>query len=225
MMRKQFVGIATVFLIVALGAVTASAQVDIGLYGSGSVTFTGEGSPHAGNDLLTFGGCSADPSGHCWSGSAAGTAGSSILSGASWEINFAPAGTVTMNDSTGDITQHGAAVLTIKEGSTTLLTGTLQLVNLGQLGGSGYYNYNMAANFTVTGGTLKSDFFGGTGVTQITIAISGGMVTLLKPGGQIIASFYEGSLTSAPEPSSMLLLGSGLVMLGGVLRRRLASQP
>jgi hypothetical protein len=227
-MRKQFAGIAALVLVIALGAVTASAQVDITLgvpgspaTSSGTVTFTGTG---GGNESITFGGCPAAASGDCWSGNTTGFAGPHNVVGDFWEINFAGVG-VTMNPS-GTITQTGPAAFTLGTsfGDGSLLTGTLQLVNLGQIGGTGNFNYDLTANLTVTGGSLASFFYNGTGVTTITILLAPGQSIIGLAGGtSVTGNNPVGTLTSTPEPSSVLLLGSGLLMFGGVLRRKLVA--
>lgn len=219
-MRKQIVGIAVLTLLVALNLATASAQVNITLGqpssgSAGNVTFTGTAT---GTDNLTFGTCGAGT--NCWSGNTTGSAGGSPVS-SPWAIDFSTAVPVTMNAS-GLITQGGGAALTIGGGS--LLTGSLQLVSLGQLGYTGVYNYDLVANLTSLGGSLAQYFSNGTGVTQITIDFSSNTQVVGLPNLTTVTGTYStGSLTTTPEPSSLLLMGSGLMMFGGVLRRKLLS--
>jgi len=225
-MRKQFVGIATLVLVIALGAVTASAQVLITLgtptfpigASSGSVTFTGTGT---GTDTLTFGSCKAGS--NCWSGNTTGFAGPNPVANDFWEISFASAGTVTM-DASGNITQGGPANFSLGtiNGGSDLLTGTIQLVSFAQFGHIGAFNDQLVANLTVTGGSLAPFFSNSQGVVTILITIHSGVnVFTLANGQKVVGRNPVGTLTSAtPEPSSVLLLGSGLMVFGGVLRRR-----
>lgn len=226
-MRKQFVGIATLVLVIALGAVTASAQVLITLgtptspigASSGSVTFTGTATP--GTDTLTFGTCQAGS--NCWSGNTTGFAGPNPLANDFWEISFASAGTVTM-DASGNITQGGPASFSLgtTNGGNTLLTGNLQLVSFAQFGHLGAYNDQLVANLTVTGGTLAPYFSNSSGVVTVLITIASGTnVFTLGNGQTVVGTNPVGTLTSTPEPSSVLLLGSGLMVFGAVLRRKL----
>ncbi|MFZ0420467.1 MAG: PEP-CTERM sorting domain-containing protein [Candidatus Sulfotelmatobacter sp.] len=225
-MRKQIIGVAMLVLLVAFGVATASAQVDIGLGfpngggSSGNVTFTGTGS---GNDSLSFGGCPANSSGNCWSGSTTGSAGPYSMANDFWEINFAG---ITVNmDSLGNITQSAGAALTLgtTNGGLDLLTGSLQLVSFSQTLATGGYNDALVANLTNLGGTLAPYFYNGTGVTQITIDFNSTAPVIGLPLGSppVTGTYSSGELTSTPEPSSLLLLGSGLMVFGGILRRKL----
>lgn len=105
------------------------------------------------------------------------------------------------------------------------LFGTLTLVSVDQsLNGTAEFNNNkIVGNFTPTGGTLAVYFPHGTSTITIDISGQGNLVDLLAPtnGGPLSGEVLTGQITGTPEPGSMALLGSGLLMIGGALRRRL----
>jgi hypothetical protein len=105
---------------------------------------------------------------------------------------------------------------------TPLLMGTLTVVDLAQAFSTGTTNTSVGADMTITGGSLIGDYPGKTGVSQLTINLAGlgflpGLSTTMttKLGGATLDAL------PTPEPWSMLLYGSGLVLIGFFLRRRL----
>ena len=98
------------------------------------------------------------------------------------------------------------------------------MVDLVQITTTGTTNTSGIADMTLTGGSLESAYQGKTGISQLTINLAGlGFLPNLmgakstKLGGATLDAL------PTPEPWSMLLYGSGLVLIGFVLRRRLGS--
>lgn len=103
--------------------------------------------------------------------------------------------------------------------STCFLTGLLQLVNVTQTGNTGNFNEHLMVNLTITGGTLQSQFAGNNGIVQLTLAFLSG-ASLAGISSAIGAWIHVGSVNpTAPEPSSLVMLGTGLVLIAGLTRK------
>jgi len=103
-----------------------------------------------------------------------------------------------------------------------LLTGTLQLVSLAETGKTGTFNEDLTANIVVTGGSLAS-ILGPEAVLSITVDFASKdklRLGTLTSGQTVAAKISDGELTPTAEPVSMVLVGSGLLLLGGFVRRR-----
>ncbi|MBI5236559.1 MAG: PEP-CTERM sorting domain-containing protein [Deltaproteobacteria bacterium] len=120
---------------------------------------------------------------------------------------------------TGNFT--GGSLTIVDGSSTTLLTGTFISASITGKDGSnlGYGE----ARFNVTGGSLASSFICG------PMGMCGGMVNLAFNLSQNFSSTMfrrdftghsKGDIAKVPEPSTLLLLGSGLVGAGLWLRKR-----
>jgi hypothetical protein len=106
---------------------------------------------------------------------------------------------------------------------TDLLSGTLTLVDLIQAATTGMTNTSGVADMTITGGSLKGDYPGLTGISQLNINLAGlGFLPSLSGAHSTKLNGATLNALPTPEPWSMLLYGSGLVLIGFVLRRRLA---
>ena len=102
-----------------------------------------------------------------------------------------------------------------------LLMGNLSLVDLVQAFSSGMTNTSALTDMTITGGSLNGNYPGNTGISQLTINLTG--LGFLPGLGSAMATSLRGATLDAvvvPEPISMLLFGSGLILFGIILRRR-----
>ncbi len=239
MQRKWVTGLAlAAFLLLAVSAPLA-AQSGITMEGGPgqSVTFTGQGS---GTNTIgvalgtcTGGACSLTGT-ESGTGSLSSTGSFDITSTAN-SISLTPSST-TAGLFTVNATSPINFTLTGTAGSQsgTLLSGSLDLVNFYQQPGPtvgsgsmiGSFNENMAANMTITGGILASAFSSNGGVMQLNVQFTSPVSISTLEGTSLseVATLISSSITPTPEPSSLLLFGAGLLMLGGVLRRRLRYQ-
>jgi len=218
-MRRTWVVLSVLALGITFGSMTASAQtaISLGTSTTKGVTFTPIGGGSLSMGAAIFGTAAGQ-------GGLLGTTGFYSLSTPSPVM-------LTLGPSFGPLFADYAAsgtlnfeITTLSGGmGTDLLKGSLSLIDLVQLTSSGYTNTSALADITLTGGTLESDFPGKTGIGQLTINLSGlGFLPSLT--GATATNLRNGALDTlpTPEPWSMLLYGSGLVLIGFALRRRLS---
>jgi hypothetical protein len=216
-MRKLGVVFAVLVLAVTFGALTTSAQTEIALSPSSTsgITFTATG----GGNLSLAAGVFGSAAGL---GSLLGTTGFYTLSGAPIVLSLGPSFSPVFADYTASGTLNFMITSAPGGMGTDLLKGTLSLVDLIQGGSSGMTNTSAVADLTITGGTLQSFYQGNTGIGQLTINLAGlGFLPGLVGGKN--TKLGSGTLDAlpTPEPWSMLLYGSGLILVGIILRRRL----
>jgi hypothetical protein len=104
------------------------------------------------------------------------------------------------------------------------LTGTIDLVNIYQLGFGAGTNINGAANLTISSATGLLAGYGSSGIVTTTFQFHGlPNLNALAPVANTDdrSSSYSGALTPVPEPSSLLLLGAGLLGLAAYGRKKL----
>jgi PEP-CTERM motif len=218
-MRKLSIVFFVFVLGVTLGAMTASAQTGIALSTSSTsgISFTSTGSGNLSMGAAVFGSAAG-------LGALLGDSGFySLMSGAPIALTLGP----SLSPIFADYTASGTLnfdITTLPGGAgSTLLKGTLTLVDLVQAFSTGMTNTSAILNLTITGGSLASSYSGNTGIGQLTINLAGlGFLPSLSSGSAKLGSATLDALPT-PEPRSMLLFGTGLVLFGIVLRRRLSS--
>jgi hypothetical protein len=219
-MRRPWVVLSVLALAFVLGAMPASAQTGIALSTSSTsgLTFTGTGS---GNVSLAAGvmGSAAGL------GGLLGTTGYYTLTGGPIALSLSGAlPPVAVYTASGllnfDITSLPGG------GGTTLLKGTLQLVDLVQAFGTGTTNNLSTSDMVIASGTLAGDFPGATGISKLTINLGSLFLPSLPLNGAMSVKLGGATLDAlpTPEPWTMLLYGSGLILIGFVLRRRLTGE-
>ncbi len=217
-------------LLVLLGmCVAASAQSGIALQGGSgqTVTFTGQGAGTQGINVA-LGTCTGDSCTLSGTAQGAGT----LNSTGNFTITSAANSISLMSNGSGGYNVTSTSPIDFSltgtsNGNTgTLLTGTLNLLNFTQVTGStlGTFNYDMGVNLNVTGGMLASAFTDNGGELSLNVQLPAGanISSLVGTSNSLIANAdcQPGSLSPTPEPSSLAMLGAGMLILGGFLRRR-----
>jgi hypothetical protein len=218
-MRKLLVGLSVLTLAVGFSSLTARASTTGFVLGggtSGGITFTPTG---GGNQSMSLPGTNTGIA--TGKGSLVGTNGFYFLDG----------GPVALKNIAADnvppflafFTASGTLNFEIDSNSTDtgtdILLGTLTLVNLTQFGGSGATDIFATVDMHITAGTAQPTF-GTLGIARFIIDLTG-TGYLPTASGPTTATFESGSFDVAPEPTSMLLFGSGLLAITIMLRRQL----
>jgi len=214
-MRKLLVGFVFSALCLAFSSMPAHAQTVVQLdVSSGLVVFTGgatigttdtvkatingTGSAHSGANLYTYT-LASGPILLTETSSTTPVGGSNLYTASATPVS------ITLTPS----------VLTPLAGS---LTGTLDVLTFLQTGGLGGFNDSLTANVNVLTSTGPLASNGGVFI----LGLSFGSTTQVDTHNKTISNNGGfGTLTTTPEPASMLLFGSGLLAIGGALRRRL----
>lgn len=221
-MRRLMVVLAVLTLGVMFGSMTARAATSTVTLDPSSpitVTFT------AGGGTVSFA-----PT----SGSASG--GPGLLAAAmSYSLSGGPVALTNVVNSSpfAGYTASGAPITFDLNGG-ALLTGTIDLVSAAEFPGSGGVSIvSTLADLNITGGTICAHIVCGDDVGNVLLnlvlplgtflpnTLSNTQATLVGGTGTI------GSITllgTTPEPSSMLLCGTGFLLFGTILRRRLLSR-
>lgn len=204
-MGKAIAKLVVLGLLVEISMIPAKAQTSIILFDSGSamLNFRGTGTGSLTADLGNCGltGCSL-------AGSAAGSISNHAASGYSLSVggplNLSDNGSGTFTASTSALL--GSSLMVTGSGGANLFTGTLSSLTVYQSPSSANGQAQVSITAAGAGGTIP--------VTG-TINVGANLYTIASSGGGASAPIV-------PEPASMILFGSGLTLLGGVLRRRKA---
>jgi hypothetical protein len=244
-MRKILLALSVLTLLTfAVSTATAQEQIalDGALSGYNTLTFTSTGAPNSSGWTVTFPGGGLEgtatgqpgtpwfsalfPVSYYFIGGAGVT-----ITGTNTSYMLFPGG----NSAIWNVTQSAPLSFSICPTSTAcgpstaLLTGTLELVNLSQTVftgapySTGVFNGGFAANLTITGGSDAS-LITPNAQASITFDLPPTNLATLAKGSALTGTVSSGEILSTPEPVSMGLVGSGLVLLGFLIRRRRTAQ-
>ena len=195
-MRKAIFLSAVITLAITLSAMTVSASdsgVTLSAPTTGTITFSGD---CAGNLTMTVAG---PLNGVALSGTGA------FAGATSFTVSGSPLAFTRVSGSPGDFTSSGTLSFMLNGG--TLLTGTLSNITLTTITGE--------ANMVILSADLS-------GHGQVTLIIDVNTPLAGLTGTELgTLSAGEAFSTVTPEPGTMLLFGSGLLLVAGVLRRKL----
>jgi hypothetical protein len=206
-MRKSLLGFLVLALCFVFSSAPAHAQTTVNFYiiSPNTVTFTsGAGDTGTATVSITAGNGSAT-----WGTST----GNYTFSGSATLTETAP-GSNTYLATGSPLT----LTLSSTSGPAGTLSGTVDLVSFTQTATSGSFNNTLIANVTVTSATGSLGSSSGNLILSLNLGSSTEIDSL---GGTSTISNGAGTLYLTPEPTSMLLFGSGLLALGGALRKRL----
>jgi len=218
-MRQSLIVLAVLLLAVSFSTITTNAQTSITTIGTstGKVSFGYDGANTVSMCAST---CST-------SGNAALSVGAALPTLGTYSLTFGAAtlSEILSGPGTGNftVTSGGTETLTFTEGSESVtMKLTLTLVR------DGTSAPTLSGTYVVETSTLSDFKDGSTGTFSLTLNLGTGCVLdqVASGGGEVCTStsgpIQNGdTLANTPEPSSMLLFGTGLLACGVFLRRRL----
>ena len=195
-MRKAIFLSAVMALAIALSAMTVSASdsgVTLSAPTTGTITFSGDSA----SLTMTIAG---PLNGVALSGTGA------FAGATSFTVSGSPLAFTGVSGSPGDFTSSGTLSFMLNGG--TLLTGTLSNITLTTL--------SHEPNMVILSGSLS-----GGGQVTLIVDVDTPLSKLMSSELATLSAGEAFSPTVTPEPGTMLLFGSGLLLVAGVLRRKL----
>jgi hypothetical protein len=107
---------------------------------------------------------------------------------------------------------------------TDYLNGTIKMLALTEVPNGKLFSETITLDLTVTGGTLAQLFTDNHGNVVFNVQTQTTLSLKDSPAGRGIQGILQsGDMSQAPEPGTMALLGSGFLLVGGFLRRKLGA--
>jgi hypothetical protein len=213
-MKASIRAICALILMVLATGVTAKAQTQIllGASTSGDVSFAPTGSGNVNMQFVSV------------QGAATGEGGLASISGTYSFTDASPSGVgLTLVSSTPPSALYdatGTIDFSITSGANLLLQGNMDLIDVDQVFSNLYTDSSVVGNVTITGGSDANLFLTSeAGTSGLTINLGGG-VFLPTLSSSTTGSISNGFIDPTPEPASMLLFGTGLLAVAGILRRK-----
>jgi len=195
-MRKAIFLSAAMALAIVLSAMTVSASdsgVTLSAPTTGTITFSGDSA----SLTMTIAG---PLNGVALSGTGA------FAGATTFTVSGSPLAFTGVSGSPGDFTSSGTLSFMLNGG--TLLTGTLSNITLTTL--------SHEPNMVILSGSLS-----GGGQVTLIVDVDTPLSKLMSSELATLSAGEAFSPTVTPEPGTMLLFGSGLLLVAGVLRRKL----
>lgn len=191
-----------VLLTVMLGIVAAEAKADPVTFSTSGV-FTCGGCTGSGTNSVTF----------------PGGAGNALM------ITFTGLGSTSLNTPTGSSFGNFQTFVS-GAGASASGTFTLTITQTIPSAGSGNFSATFNGTFTASNSGNGVVTFSVTSVTigSVTYSITNNPLNLVPPASNNGITTVQGQINSVPEPTSMFLLGTGLLGVAGAVRKRFKRQ-